>query len=119
MSYIYYNPNPLKLSVGDCTIRAISCALNMSWKRTYLSLAIQGFQMYDMRNSYGYSMGRVYDGGNSYMYYDPRYENSMVRGYSRTSSKSEMIEELHKMMNETGDETVKKAIQEAITKMGK
>ena len=48
MSYIYYNPNPLKLSVGDCTIRAISCALNMSWKRTYLSLAIQGFQMYDM-----------------------------------------------------------------------
>ena len=78
-----------------------------------------GRDMYDMRNSYGYSMGRVYDGGNSYMYYDPRYENSMVRGYSRTSSKSEMIEELHKMMNETGDETVKKAIQEAITKMDK
>ena len=48
MSYVYYNPNPLKLSVGDCTIRAISCALNMSWKRTFLSLAIQGFQMYDM-----------------------------------------------------------------------
>lgn len=48
MSYVYYNPNPLKLSVGDCTIRAISRALNLSWKRTYLSLAIQGFQMYDM-----------------------------------------------------------------------
>ncbi len=48
MSYVYYNPNPLKLSVGDCTIRAISRALNMSWKRTFLSLAIQGFQMYDM-----------------------------------------------------------------------
>ena len=48
MSYIYYNPNPLKLSVGDCTIRAISCALKTSWKRTYLSLAIQGFLMYDM-----------------------------------------------------------------------
>lgn len=48
MSYIYYNPNPLKLSVGDCTIRAISCALKMSWKRTYLSLCVQGFLMYDM-----------------------------------------------------------------------
>ena len=48
MSYVYYNPNPLKLSVGDCTIRAISCALNMSWKETYLALCTQGFQMYDM-----------------------------------------------------------------------
>ena len=48
MSYVYYNPNPLKLSVGDCTIRAISRALNYSWKRTYLSLVIQGFLMYDM-----------------------------------------------------------------------
>ena len=48
MSYVYYNPNPLKLSVGDCTVRAISCALNLSWKRTYLSLSIQGFLMYDM-----------------------------------------------------------------------
>ena len=79
-------------------------------------------------NSYGYSMGRVYDGGRSYMdgsnsyMYDPRYDMpmySMARGYSRTASKSEMIEELHKMMNEASDETVKKAIQEAITKMGK
>lgn len=48
MSYVYYNPNPLKLSVGDCTIRAISRALNMSWTRTYLSLTIQGLLMYDM-----------------------------------------------------------------------
>jgi len=78
-------------------------------------------------NSYGYSMGRVYDGGRSYMdgnsyMYDSRYDMpmySMARGYSRTGSKSEMIEELHKMMNEAGDETVKKAIQEAITKMSK
>lgn len=48
MSYVYYNPNPLKLSVGDCTIRAISRALHMSWQRTYLSIVIQGFLMYDM-----------------------------------------------------------------------
>ena len=48
MSYVYYNPNPLKLSVGDCTIRAISKALSISWEKTYLSLATQGFNMYDM-----------------------------------------------------------------------
>ena len=48
MSYVYYNPNPLKISVGDCTIRAISKALSISWEKTYLSLAIQGFNMYDM-----------------------------------------------------------------------
>ena len=48
MSYVYYNPNPLKLSVGDCTIRAISKALNISWDETYLALANLGFEMYDM-----------------------------------------------------------------------
>lgn len=48
MSYIYYNPNPLKLSVGDCTIRAISRALNISWDKTYKALTNLGFEMYDM-----------------------------------------------------------------------
>ncbi len=48
MSYVYYNPNPLKLSVGDCTIRAISKALNISWDETYLALANLGLEMYDM-----------------------------------------------------------------------
>ena len=48
MSYIYYNPNPLKLSVGDCTIRAISKVTGMDWKRTYLELLVQGYSMYDM-----------------------------------------------------------------------
>ena len=48
MSYVYYNPNPLGLSVGDCTIRAISCALNLSWDDTYILIADQGFKMYDM-----------------------------------------------------------------------
>ena len=48
MSYVYYNPNPLGLSVGDCTIRAISKALGLSWEETYVSLIVQGFKMYDM-----------------------------------------------------------------------
>lgn len=81
-------------------------------------------------NSYGYGMydmgGSYADGGNSYMYYDPRYDQpmySMARGgrggYSRTDSKSEMVEELKGMMQETTDQTVKTAIQEAITKLNK
>ena len=81
-------------------------------------------------NSYGYGMydmgGSYADGGNSYMYYDPRYDQpmySMARGgrggYSRTDSKSEMVEELKGMMQETSDQTVKTAIQEAITKLNK
>ena len=72
------------------------------------------------RYSYGYSMNRPYDDGNSYMYYDPRYDQPMypmMRGYAKTGSKSEMVEELHKMMNETTDETVKKAIQDAVSKI--
>ena len=75
--------------------------------------------MYDMGGSYA-------DGGNSYMYYDPRYEQpmySMARGgrggYSGTDSKAEMVEELKGMMKETSDQTVKTAIQEAITKLNK
>ena len=81
-------------------------------------------------NSYGYSMGNVYDGGNyarmnmngnSYMYYDPRYEQtpmySMARGYSRHGNKQEMISELQEMMGETQDEGVKKAISEALSKI--
>jgi hypothetical protein len=51
MSYVYYNPNPLGLSVGDCTIRAISRATNQSWEQTYDSIAQLGFQMCDMPSS--------------------------------------------------------------------
>ena len=48
MSYKYYNPNPLGLSVGDCTIRAISKIIERDWKTTYLELLVQGYKMYDM-----------------------------------------------------------------------
>lgn len=83
-------------------------------------------------NSYGYSMGRVYDGGsyangnsyltrgNSYGYREPMWNEpmySMARGYSMTGSKEEMIGELNQMMNEAADEKTKMAIQKAITEM--
>ena len=48
MAYINYNPNPMGLSVGDCTIRAISKILNLSWEETYLNLVVQGYKMFDM-----------------------------------------------------------------------
>lgn len=48
MGYIYYNPNPLGLSVGDCTIRAISKVIDRDWKTVYLGLVIQGYTMFDM-----------------------------------------------------------------------
>lgn len=48
MGYKYYNPNPLGLSVGDCTIRAISKIIERDWKQTYLRLVSQGYKMYDM-----------------------------------------------------------------------
>ena len=86
-------------------------------------------------NSYGYSMGRVYDGGsymgrnsymdggNSYMYH-PDYEmpmyrgNSYARGYSRTG-KHEIVSELQELMNETQDAKVREAIQKTINEMNK
>lgn len=43
-----YNPNPDYQKVGDCTIRAISKALNKSWEDTYLDLCVYGLMYSDM-----------------------------------------------------------------------
>lgn len=48
VSYIWYNPNPCRKSVGDCTIRAISKALGHSWEEVYAGLALEGFRLCDM-----------------------------------------------------------------------
>ena len=50
--YKYYNPNPRNRSrVGDCTVRAISKALGISWDSAYLDLVIQGYLLGDMPSS--------------------------------------------------------------------
>jgi hypothetical protein len=49
--YSYYNANPYKIRVGDCVIRAISKALNMSWEDVYIELTIQGYIMGDLLSS--------------------------------------------------------------------
>lgn len=48
MAYIYYNPNPDDLRVGDCVIRAVSKAIGLSWEQTYIKIFIYGFMMKDM-----------------------------------------------------------------------
>ncbi len=50
--YQYYNPNPRnRNAVGDCTVRAISKALDLSWNSAYIDLAIQGYLLADMPSS--------------------------------------------------------------------
>jgi len=51
MAYIFYNPNPVGRMVGDCAIRAIAKALNMSWETAYISITINGYSMGDMPSS--------------------------------------------------------------------
>ncbi len=46
--FVKCNPNPRRKSVGDCTIRAISIALEQSWDKTYIGVCNQGFDMCDM-----------------------------------------------------------------------
>lgn len=47
-NYESFNPNPYGKRVGDCTVRAVSKALNQSWERTYVHLCVYGFMHSDM-----------------------------------------------------------------------
>ena len=51
MRFIKYNPNPAHRNVSDCSVRALSKALDQSWEETYIGLAIQGLLMSDMRHA--------------------------------------------------------------------
>lgn len=44
----YYNPNPVRNRVGDCTVRAISKALHQDWEKTYAGLTFWGYCLSDM-----------------------------------------------------------------------
>ena len=46
--YIYYNPNPIGKRVGDCSVRAISKALNVSWDDAYIAISEEGYKLGDM-----------------------------------------------------------------------
>lgn len=44
----YYNPNPAGRMVGDCSVRAVSAALNVSWDEAFDLLAHNSREMCDM-----------------------------------------------------------------------
>lgn len=49
--FIFTNPNPCKVLVGDCVIRAISIAEDTNWHDVFVSLCAKGFEMCDMPSS--------------------------------------------------------------------
>lgn len=48
MKFQYYQPNPSGRNVGDCTVRALSKALNQTWEKTFVGLCLEGFMLGDM-----------------------------------------------------------------------
>lgn len=53
MSWTYYDPNPVRKDgrVGDCSVRAVAKALDISWEEAYTKLSLNGYLMGDMPNS--------------------------------------------------------------------
>lgn len=49
--WINFNNNPVGRSVGDCSVRAISVALNVDWETAYIMIVSNGFEMGDMPSS--------------------------------------------------------------------
>jgi len=51
MAFRYFNNNPVKNRVIDCTVRAISVATNQSWRQVHRDLCDLSERMYDMPSS--------------------------------------------------------------------
>lgn len=49
--YKYYNPNPGNKNTGDCTVRAITKALDRTWENVYTALCAKGYEMKEMPDS--------------------------------------------------------------------
>lgn len=50
--YIYYQPNPVRSDgVGDCAVRAVAKATDLTWEQAYTELSTTGFLMGDVMNS--------------------------------------------------------------------
>lgn len=48
MMWVPFNPNPLGKQVGDCAVRAISCALEKDWDSAFVEMAVKSLEMADM-----------------------------------------------------------------------
>lgn len=51
MAWVKYNPNPCGKSVGDCAVRAVAAALNLTWIESYSLLCNKGAEMCDLPSS--------------------------------------------------------------------
>lgn len=51
--FIQYNPNPVRGDdgVGDCAVRAVAKATDITWEQAYTELSTSGFLMGDVMNS--------------------------------------------------------------------
>jgi len=49
--WIKHNPNPTGRNVGDCSVRAISVALSVSWETAFAMLVGSAYLMADMPSS--------------------------------------------------------------------
>lgn len=46
--YVFYNPNPNGIKVGDCVIRGLTKLLSISWDDAYIKVMLKGFELKDM-----------------------------------------------------------------------
>ena len=51
--WIEYNPNPKGKRVGDCAVRAVAKALDISWLHAFLLIIIDAIRLCDMPSSNG------------------------------------------------------------------
>ena len=51
MAWREFNPNPTQRRVGDCSVRAVAKALDISWEKAYVMISLNGFLMGDMPRS--------------------------------------------------------------------
>lgn len=49
--WVEFNPSPVGARVGDCAVRAVAKALDTTWEKAYLLIAVNGFQMRDVISS--------------------------------------------------------------------
>lgn len=47
----YFQNNPTGRSVGDCAVRAISAALDLTWEQAFVMLSYNGYMMGDLPNA--------------------------------------------------------------------
>lgn len=53
LAWVHYDPNPVHADAGagDCAVRAIAKALDISWEQAYAKLSAIGFLMGDIMNA--------------------------------------------------------------------